>query len=74
METLKPPRHVNNVRFVRWIESARIQYAQELDLPDGMVLGMLVSPPHIAESVDWRDGELKHLVERKGDGVHSQRC
>lgn len=37
------PRHVNNVRYIRWIESARIQYAQELDLPDGMVLGMLVS-------------------------------
>lgn len=41
---LTPLRHVNNVRFVRWIESARIQYAQELDLPEGMVLGMLVSP------------------------------
>lgn len=46
LESLRliPGRHVNNVRFVRWIEPARIEYAQKLDLPEGMVLSMLVCP------------------------------
>lgn len=35
--------HVNNVRYVRWIETARIRYAESLDLPNGQVQGMLVS-------------------------------
>ena len=38
-------RHVNNVRYVRWIETARIRYAESLDLPNGQVQGMLVSLP-----------------------------
>jgi hypothetical protein len=36
-------RHVNNVRYVRWIETARIRYAESLELPGGQVRGMLVS-------------------------------
>jgi hypothetical protein len=34
---------VNNVRYVRWIETARIRYAESLELPGGQVRGMLVS-------------------------------
>ena len=34
---------MNNVRYVRWIETARIRYAESLELPGGQVRGMLVS-------------------------------
>jgi hypothetical protein len=47
MERLGEPhadlfRHVNNVRFIRWAETARIRYAESLDLPKGQIQGMMV--------------------------------
>jgi hypothetical protein len=41
-------RHVNNVRFIRWAETARIRYAESLDLPKGQIQGMMVCPASLS--------------------------
>jgi hypothetical protein len=62
-------RHVNNVRYVRWIETARIRYAESLELPGGQVRGMLVSP-YYAPWIDVYESslELHDLDSRREEG------
>jgi hypothetical protein len=58
-------RHVNNVRYVRWIETARIRYAESLELPGGQVRGMLVSLSTL--HVDFPSQSKEKEVNEKQD-------
>ena len=38
-------RHVNNTHYVKWFEAARIQYIENIDLPNDDAKKLLVSYP-----------------------------
>jgi len=62
-------RHVNNVRYVRWIETARIRYAESFNLPQGQVRGMLVSTSLATLPTENARTEGKELTDRAGKGL-----
>lgn len=70
---LDPQWHVNNVRFLAYLEQARLTYLVQLGLWDGSdfnQLGLIVADIHIAylnPMTLWQKGQVEMRTERIGN-------